>query len=121
MPWPPGKMKVSLPAESDLSVDTSERTAMSTSRSLGISLAFALGALTLSSPVLAQNQPTVSATDLTQLESTVIDIRARVSTLRTADPTLAAEIDRSLKDLEDEVTYLRVKMRREGSVTREEY
>jgi hypothetical protein len=94
---------------------------MGTFRNLGRSLALALGALTLSSQALAQNQSAVSATDLSQLESTAVDIRARVSALRTSDPTLAADIDRSLKDLEEEVTYLRVKMRREGSVTREEY
>jgi hypothetical protein len=114
-------MKVSLPAESGVAVQTPERMTMGTFRKLGISLALALGALTVSSSASAQNQPAVSATDLSQLETTAIDIRARVSTLRTSDPTLATEIDRSLKDLEEEVTYLRVKMRREGSVTREEY
>ena len=94
---------------------------MGTFRTLAITLTLALGALAAPSPASAQNQPAVSTTDLSQLESAVIDIRARVTTLRTSDPALATEIDRSLKELEDEVTYLRVKMRREGSVTREEY
>jgi hypothetical protein len=94
---------------------------MGTFRTLAVSLALALGALAVASPTRAQSQPAVSSTDLSQLESMVIDIRTRVTTLRTSDPTLATEVDRSLKELEDEVTYLRVKMRREGSVTREEY
>jgi len=94
---------------------------MGTFRNLGISLALAFTALALASPVRAQSQATVSSAELSQLESTVADIRARVSTLRSSDPTLAADVDRSLADLNDEVTYLRVKMRREGSVTREEF
>ena len=63
----------------------------------------------------------MTSADLSQLETTVASIRARVTTLRTTDPTLAADVERSLADLNDEVTYLRVKMRREGSVTREEF
>lgn len=94
---------------------------MGTFRSLGISLALAFTALALSSPAFAQSQAAVSSTDLSQLESTVADIRERVTTLRSSDPTLAAEIERSLTELNDDVTYLRVKMRREGSVTREEF
>jgi len=90
-------------------------------RNLGIFLALASTALALASPVRAQSQATVTSAELSQLESTVADIRARVSTLRSSDPTLAADVDRSLADLNDEVTYLRVKMRREGSVTREEF
>jgi hypothetical protein len=94
---------------------------MGTFRCLGVSLTLAFAALAFSSPAGAQNQPAVSSADLSQLETTVANIRARVTTLRTTDPTLAADVERSLTDLNDEVTYLRVKMRREGSVTREEF
>ena len=94
---------------------------MGTFRHLGVSLTLAFAALAFSSPAGAQSQPAVSSADLSQLETTVADIRARVTTLRTTDPTLAADVERSLADLNDEVTYLRVKMRREGSVTREEF
>jgi hypothetical protein len=94
---------------------------MGTLRYLGISLTLAFAVLALSSPARAQSQQAVSSTDLSQLESTVADIRARITTLRTSDPGLAADVERSLSDLNDEVTYLRVKMRREGSVTREEF
>ena len=94
---------------------------MGTFRYFGISLTLAFAALALSSTARAQSQAAVSSTDLSQLESTVTAIRARVTILRSTDPTLAAEVDRSLTELTDEVTYLRVKMRREGSVTREEF
>jgi hypothetical protein len=79
-----------------------------------------LTTLTVPAPAAAQNQP-VSSADLSQLESGVAEIRTRIATLRTSDPTLASEVERSLADVNDEVTYLRVKMRREGAVTREEY
>jgi hypothetical protein len=64
---------------------------------------------------------TVSTSEIASLEAAVADIRGLVDTLRSSDPTLAAEIERSLAELDDEVTYLRVKMRREGSVGRDEY
>jgi hypothetical protein len=78
-------------------------------------------ALTLAAPVSAQAPAPVTAADVTTLETTVSDLRGRLATLRTDDPTLAQEIEKSLNDLEDEVTYLRVRLRREGSVPRDEY
>jgi hypothetical protein len=42
-------------------------------------------------------------------------------TLKTTDPTLAADIQKRLAELDEELTYLRVKLRREGSVTRQEH
>lgn len=66
-------------------------------------------------------QAPVSATDITRLESSLADIQTQVTALRATDPTLAGEVARSLAELSDEVTYLRVKLRREGSVTRTEY
>ena len=94
---------------------------MATFRSLVVSVTLALCALALSGPAWAQSQPAVSSADLSQLEATAAVIRGRVATLRSTDPTLASDIERSLAELNDEVTYLRVKMKREGSVTREEF
>ena len=71
--------------------------------------------------VSASAQATVTAADLTRLESTAAEIDRQVGTLRTSDPTLATEVEASLADLRDEITYLRVKMRKEGAVTRDEY
>jgi len=66
-------------------------------------------------------QAVVTEADLTRLEATTREIDARVAELRRTDVTLATEVSTTLTDLRDEVTYLRVKMRREGSVTRDEY
>lgn len=66
-------------------------------------------------------QSAVTAADLTRLESAASEIGAQADVLKKTDPTLAADVSRSLADLSDEITYLKVKMRREGGVTRDEY
>lgn len=82
---------------------------------------FVLAALVLTVATGAFAQAVVTAADLTRLESTADDIAGRLPELRKTDATLATDVSQSLTDLRDEVTYLRVKMRREGSVTRDEY
>lgn len=76
-------------------------------------------ALLLTASLGAQAQ--VTAADLSRLDSTVIEIERQVAALRKTDATLAADVDRVLPDLRDEVAYLKVKLRREGSVARTEY
>ncbi len=66
-------------------------------------------------------QAAVTESDLARLEATAQEIDRRVATLRPTDPTLAAEVEASLASLREEVTYLKVKLRREGAVTRDEY
>jgi hypothetical protein len=80
---------------------------------------FVMAALLVTATVRAQAP--VTAADLTRLDSAVQEIERQVVTLQKTDPTLAADVDRSLADLRDEVGYLKVKLRREGSVTRTEY
>jgi hypothetical protein len=70
---------------------------------------------------VAWMQAPVTASDLTRLESTAADIEKQADALKTTDATLARDVSASLADLKDEITYLKVKMRREGSVTRDEY
>lgn len=69
----------------------------------------------------ARAQGVVTAADVTRLESTATEISTQAEALKKTDATLAADVSRSLADLSDEITYLKVKMRREGSVTRDEY
>lgn len=66
-------------------------------------------------------QAPVGTADITRLETTAAEIGRQVTALKASDPTLAADVEKSLADLNDEVTYLRVKLRRDGAVTREEY
>jgi hypothetical protein len=70
---------------------------------------------------VAWMQAPVTASDLTRLESTAADIEKQADALKTTDATLARDVSASLADLKDDITYLKVKMRREGSVTRDEY
>ncbi len=82
---------------------------------------FVITAAFLIQAVPALAQAPVTASDITRLETTASEIDRRIDALGKTDPTLAADVSRTLSELSDEVTYLRVKMRREGTVTREEY
>jgi hypothetical protein len=66
-------------------------------------------------------QAVVTAADITRLDSTADEIAGRLAEIQKSDPTLATEVSQGLTDLRDEVTYLRVKLRREGAIPREEY
>jgi hypothetical protein len=91
-------------------------------------LAAALAVIALTLPRLSAQsasqstpQGPVTAADLTQLDKTADDIAARAEALKTSDQTLAADVTKKLADLRDDITYLKVKFRKEGSVTRPEY
>jgi hypothetical protein len=63
----------------------------------------------------------VSTSDIQGLQNDVIQASGEVSRLRDTNPSLAGRLRSELDDLGDEVIYLKVKLRREGSVTRFEY
>jgi hypothetical protein len=63
----------------------------------------------------------VSTSDIQRLQNDVMQASSEVSRLRDTDPPLAGRLRSELDDLSDEVIYLKVKLRREGSVTRFEY
>ena len=66
-------------------------------------------------------QALVTSADLTRLETTATEIETLAATLAKTDATQAAEVRASLKDASEEISYLKVKLRKEGRVTREEY
>ncbi|MEO7191200.1 MAG: hypothetical protein ABI051_09105 [Vicinamibacterales bacterium] len=70
---------------------------------------------------VAWAQTAVTAADITRLETTAADVSRQIAALKGTDPTLAGDLDRTLASLNDDITYLRVKLRREGSVSREDY
>jgi hypothetical protein len=90
---------------------------------------FALAALVLAlaMPAAAQSQgsgsaqASVTSTDIQRLSDLAYDVGNEVSRLRSRDPGLADRLEPQLDDLRDEVVYLRVKLRKEGSVSRGEY
>jgi hypothetical protein len=88
-------------------------------RQLTIRAAGLVAALLLSAPAMAQQS--VSTNDIQRLQDQVFQASGDVSRLRATDSSLASRLETELDDLRDEVIYLKVKLRKEGSVNRTEY
>lgn len=80
-----------------------------------------IAASVLSVAGVAAAQQTVTSNDIQRLQDQVYQAGTEVGRLRSTDSTLAARLESDLDDLRDEVVYLKVKMRKEGSVSRGEY
>lgn len=63
----------------------------------------------------------VTEADLAKLDTAAVEISKQASTLKTTDPTLAADVEKTLTQLKEEVIYLRVRLRKEGSVPRADF
>jgi hypothetical protein len=72
----------------------------------------------LAGPAAAQD---MTASDLTRLQQTADQISTDLTELRTRDRIAARSMQAELSDLEDEIIYLKVKLRKERSVARYEY
>ena len=81
--------------------------------------AMAVALLAIASVAAAQQ--TVSTTDIQRLQDQVFQAGSEVSRLRSTDSSRASRLESELDDVRDEVTYLKVKLRKEGSVNRAEY
>lgn len=75
--------------------------------------------LMLASPAIAQQS--VSTNDIQRLQDQVYQTSSDISRLRSTDSSLASRLESDLDDVRDEVIYLKVKLRKEGSVNRTEY
>lgn len=71
--------------------------------------------------MVADAQTAVTEADLTRLETSAGDIARQVPAIEKTDATLAGEIRKTLATLQEEITYLKVKLRREGAVPRADY
>jgi len=80
-----------------------------------------LVALMLMLAVPAGAQTTVSNNDIQRLQDEIYEATRDVSRLRSTDGTTAVRLQDDLDQLRDEVIYLKVKLRKEGSVNRTEY
>ena len=69
----------------------------------------------------AQAQSQITTADIQRLQDNVYDASADISRLRGRDSRLAESLQRELDDLRDEVVYLKVKLRKESTVSRTEY
>ena len=81
--------------------------------------AFAAVVLTVASVAAAQQN--ISTTDIQRLQDQVYQTGSELSRLRGTDAALASRLESDLDEIRDEVTYLKVKMRKEGNVNRSEY
>jgi len=72
----------------------------------------------LAGPAAAQDMTT---SDVTRMEQAVDGVGADILTVRQRDRTAARAFQTELADLEDEVTYLKVKLRRERRVSRADW
>ncbi|MEO8076680.1 MAG: hypothetical protein ABI818_10150 [Acidobacteriota bacterium] len=76
--------------------------------------------VTFALPAAAQSG-NVNATDIQRLQDQVYQASSDISRLRSTNPDLAGSLQTDLDDLRDEVVYLKVKQRKEGNVTRNDY
>jgi TolA-binding protein len=75
----------------------------------------------LAAPVAAQQSTTVTQADIQRLQDNVYLADRDVSQSRTRDAARAAQLQTELDDLRDEVVYLKVKLRKERTLSRSEY
>src|SRR6476620_3441234 len=73
--------------------------------------------LSLARPAAAQN---ITSSDIQRLQDQVSDTSNDVSRMRGSQDT-SSRLQGEIDDLRDEVVYLKVKLRKEGSVSRTEY
>ena len=93
------------------------------------SSALAMALLVTQAPVAAQStaaQPaqstaSVTDTDIQRLRQAIADATTEVDRVKTRDAAASSRLSRELEDLRDEVAYVRVKLRKEGRVSRAEY
>jgi hypothetical protein len=81
--------------------------------------AMVVAATLMTAPLAAQTS--VSNADIQRLQDEVYQAGADVSRLRTTDALQAGRLQDDLDTLREEVIYLKVKLRKEGSVNRTEY
>jgi hypothetical protein len=82
-----------------------------------------LVAAALAAPIAAQQQnyAQVTQADIQRLQESVSQAGTEVQQLKGRDAARASQLQSQLDDLRDEVVYLKVKLRKEGSVARTEY
>ena len=78
------------------------------------------GAPALAVPASAQ-PTTATAADIQRLQDQVDNLDREISGMRTSDPQRVHQLQSELDELRDEVVYLRVKLRREGTLSRNDY
>lgn len=84
-------------------------------------LALGLLAWPSTTPIAHAQSTAMTQADVSRLQDAVYDLSTEVSRLRRTDPQAADRLQDDVDDLREEVVYLKVKLRKEGSVSRSEY
>src|SRR5437870_1105449 len=79
-----------------------------------------IASIALAMPAAAQ-QASVTQADIQRLQDNVYQAGSDIRQLRSSDSSRAGQLQSELDDLGDEVIYLKVKLRKENSLTRREY
>jgi hypothetical protein len=80
----------------------------------------AVAALLMIVGVGAASAQTATSQDLARVEAQVNVVSQQVTAAKKTDPTLATQSEKTLQEIQDDLTYLKVKLRREGNVTQKE-
>jgi hypothetical protein len=80
-----------------------------------------LVAAVMTVPVAATAQTSITANDIQRLQEDVYQAGSELTRMRSGSPDAASRLQAQLDDLRDEVIYLKVRLRKEGSVSRAEY
>lgn len=81
-------------------------------------LALALGA---AQPAAAQARSTITTSEIQRLQDAIYDAQRDISLLRSRDGALATQLQAELDDARDDVTYLKVKLRRNEPIATVDY
>jgi hypothetical protein len=90
-------------------------------RSLGYVAAIGMLAAVPLVASLSAQQRTITAADIQQLQDGVLDASTEISRLRVRDATRAAQLERELDEIREDVVYLRAMLRRQGRVPPADY
>src|SRR3954468_2007168 len=85
-----------------------------------VPLVFA-AALTAGSPISAAAQSSIGTSDVQRLQDNIYDASRAISQMRSRDASLASQLHSELDDAADEAVYLKVKLRKNESIGRNEY
>jgi len=77
--------------------------------------------LLVGAPARAAAQATVTNTDIQRLQDSIYDASRDIAQARSRDASLASQLQSELDDARDEATYLKVKLRRNETVSRADY
>jgi hypothetical protein len=75
----------------------------------------------IAAPTVTAAQADVTTADIQRLQDSVYDTSRDVAQIRSKDATLASQLQSELDDVRDDVTYLKVKLRKREPVSRSDY